>query len=42
MPSYAGLKEEDPEKFNAMVDFLASLNGSTNEEAESGTSQTGN
>jgi menaquinol-cytochrome c reductase cytochrome b/c subunit len=26
MPSYRGLKEEDPEKFDAMVDFLASLN----------------
>jgi quinol-cytochrome oxidoreductase complex cytochrome b subunit len=26
MPSYADLKERDPEKFNAMVDFLASLN----------------
>jgi menaquinol-cytochrome c reductase cytochrome b/c subunit len=26
MPSYQGLREEDPEKFDAMVDFLASLN----------------
>jgi menaquinol-cytochrome c reductase cytochrome b/c subunit len=26
MPSYRGLKEENPEKFDAMVDFLASLN----------------
>jgi len=42
MPSYAGLKEEDPEKFNALVDFLASLNGQSNEQAEAGTSPTGN
>jgi menaquinol-cytochrome c reductase cytochrome b/c subunit len=41
MPSYAGLKEEDPEKFNALVDFLASLNGQSNETAEAGSSQTG-
>jgi menaquinol-cytochrome c reductase cytochrome b/c subunit len=26
MPSYKGLKEENPEKFDSMVDFLASLN----------------
>ncbi len=42
MPSYAGLKEEEPEKFDAMVDFLASLNGNTGETEESGTSQTDN
>jgi hypothetical protein len=41
MPSYAALKEEDPEKFNALVDFLASLNGQSNETAEAGSSQTG-
>ncbi len=40
MPSYRGLKEEDPEKFNAMVDFLASLTGAEPEDAEAGTGPT--
>jgi menaquinol-cytochrome c reductase cytochrome b/c subunit len=41
MPSYEGLKEEEPEKFNAMVDFLASLDGSTPEAEEAGSAQGG-
>ncbi|MGI8460979.1 MAG: c-type cytochrome [Solirubrobacterales bacterium] len=41
MPSYADLKEEDPQKFDAMVDFLASLNGVETETPEAGTSQAG-
>jgi len=42
MPSYTDLQEEEPEKFDAMVDFLASLDGSKQETSEAGTSQTGN
>ena len=41
MPSYQGLKEENPEKFNAMVDFLASLDGSTPETGEAGSAPSG-
>jgi quinol-cytochrome oxidoreductase complex cytochrome b subunit len=31
MPSYAALKEDDPEKFNDLVNFLASLDGTESE-----------
>ena len=31
MPSYAKLKEDDPEKFNDLVNFLASLDGTQHE-----------
>jgi hypothetical protein len=36
MPSYAGLKESDPQKFNDLVLFLGSLNGEEQGSADTG------
>jgi len=36
MPSYAGLKESDPDKFRDLVLFLASLNGEEEGDAQTG------